>query len=277
MLGKHFALLGSTGTGKSTSAALILHRICDMRARGPYRDDRPARRIFGRVQGPPASSSTSTISHMPYWLMNFEEHCEVFVTSQRRRRARTTPTSSPSACSQARSQEPAGRRRSASSPSIRRSPTCCRDLTNAIQHEMGKLDKATDTAPYHAAQDQDRRAQVRSALPVHVLGHAGRATRWPTSSAKIFRMPGAGASRSRSSTCRACRRTSPRSWSRCSSRLVFDYAIWSRSEEQRPILLVCEEAHRYVPNEKNAERLRRCARSSSGSPRKAANTASRSA
>src|SRR3546814_6054166 len=26
MLGKHFALLGSTGTGKSTSAALILHR-----------------------------------------------------------------------------------------------------------------------------------------------------------------------------------------------------------------------------------------------------------
>jgi len=28
MLGKHFALLGSTGTGKSTSAALILHRIC---------------------------------------------------------------------------------------------------------------------------------------------------------------------------------------------------------------------------------------------------------
>ena len=27
VLGKHFALLGSTGTGKSTSAALILHRI----------------------------------------------------------------------------------------------------------------------------------------------------------------------------------------------------------------------------------------------------------
>ena len=34
MLGKHFALLGSTGTGKSTSAALILHRICDMAPEG---------------------------------------------------------------------------------------------------------------------------------------------------------------------------------------------------------------------------------------------------
>ena len=37
------------------------------------------------------------------------------------------------------------------------------------------------------------------------------------------------------------------------SRLVFDYAIWSRNEVQRPILLVCEEAHRYVPAEKNAD------------------------
>ena len=34
MLGKHFALLGSTGTGKSTSAALILHRICDLAPEG---------------------------------------------------------------------------------------------------------------------------------------------------------------------------------------------------------------------------------------------------
>ena len=34
MLGKHFALLGSTGTGKSTSAALILHKICDVAPEG---------------------------------------------------------------------------------------------------------------------------------------------------------------------------------------------------------------------------------------------------
>ena len=34
MLGKHFALLGSTGTGKSTSAALILHRICELAPQG---------------------------------------------------------------------------------------------------------------------------------------------------------------------------------------------------------------------------------------------------
>tara|TARA_Y100000815_G_scaffold12422_1_gene11027 strand:- start:254 stop:973 length:720 start_codon:yes stop_codon:yes gene_type:complete len=37
------------------------------------------------------------------------------------------------------------------------------------------------------------------------------------------------------------------------SRLVFDFAIWGREEKTRPILLVCEEAHRYVPNEKQAD------------------------
>ena len=37
------------------------------------------------------------------------------------------------------------------------------------------------------------------------------------------------------------------------SRMVFDFAIWAREETTRPVLLVCEEAHRYVPNEKNAD------------------------
>src|SRR3546814_18941523 len=36
------------------------------------------------------------------------------------------------------------------------------------------------------------------------------------------------------------------------SRLVFDYAIWSRNDLQRPVLLVCEEAHRYVPADKTS-------------------------
>src|SRR3569832_526811 len=37
------------------------------------------------------------------------------------------------------------------------------------------------------------------------------------------------------------------------ARMEFDYAIWSRTEAQRPLLLVCEEAHRYVPKDENAE------------------------
>src|SRR3546814_10076117 len=38
------------------------------------------------------------------------------------------------------------------------------------------------------------------------------------------------------------------------SRMVFDFAIWSRREPKRPILLVCEEAHRYVPSDRDRSR-----------------------
>ena len=34
------------------------------------------------------------------------------------------------------------------------------------------------------------------------------------------------------------------------SRLIFDFAIWSKSEEPKPILLICEEAQRYLPSDR---------------------------
>ncbi len=60
------------------------------------------------------------------------------------------------------------------------------------------------------------------------------------------------------------------------SRMVFDFAIWGRDEKTSPILLVCEEAHRYVPNEKNADGNQRRPHPLAGSPRKGANTGFRS-
>jgi DNA helicase HerA-like ATPase len=32
------------------------------------------------------------------------------------------------------------------------------------------------------------------------------------------------------------------------SRIVFDFAVWSRGERRRPVVLICEEAHRYIPS-----------------------------
>jgi uncharacterized protein len=37
------------------------------------------------------------------------------------------------------------------------------------------------------------------------------------------------------------------------SRMTFDFAIWARNEPRRPILLVCEEAHRYIPSSLGAD------------------------
>src|SRR3546814_6852708 len=71
MLGKHFALLGSTGTGKSTATALILHRICEMAPEGhvvmldPHGEYSAAFKNDGEV------FNVDNLA-MPYWLMNFE-------------------------------------------------------------------------------------------------------------------------------------------------------------------------------------------------------------
>ena len=69
MLGKHFALLGSTGTGKSTSAALILHKICDIAPEGhivmidPHGEDSAAFKSNG------ALFDVNNLA-MPYWMTN---------------------------------------------------------------------------------------------------------------------------------------------------------------------------------------------------------------
>jgi ABC-type multidrug transport system ATPase subunit len=86
MLGKHFALLGSTGTGKSTSAALIMHRICDMAPEGHIVMIDPHGEYSAAFKGYGELFNVDNLA-MPYWLMNFEEHCEVIITSSGRRQA----------------------------------------------------------------------------------------------------------------------------------------------------------------------------------------------
>ncbi|RZM09978.1 MAG: DUF87 domain-containing protein, partial [Sphingomonas sp.] len=81
MLGKHFALLGSTGTGKSTSAALILHRICQVAPEGHIVMVDPHGEYSAAFKGTGEIFDVGNLA-MPYWLMNFEEHCEVFVTTE---------------------------------------------------------------------------------------------------------------------------------------------------------------------------------------------------
>jgi hypothetical protein len=248
MLGKHFALLGSTGTGKSTSAALILHRICDAAPDGhilmidPHGEYSAAFRNTGLIL------DVSNLQ-MPYWLMNFEEHCEVLLTSSGN--DRQTDQDILAKCllkarGKNRLAETMGKI-TVDSPI----PYLLSDLANEIQNEMGKLDKATNTAPYMRIKTK---LDELKADPRYQFMFSGMLVGDTMAEflAKIFRMPSSGKPISIidvsgvpsdiTSTVVAVL-----------SRLVFDFAIWGREEKTRPILLVCEEAHRYVPSEKNAD------------------------
>jgi len=248
MLGKHFALLGSTGTGKSTSAALILHRICEHAPEGhivmidPHGEYGAAFKQTGMI------FDVSNLQ-MPYWIMNFEEHCEVFLTSTGNERQEDSDILAKcllAARSKNRLAESMGKI-TVDSPI----PYLLSDLTNLIQTEMGKLDKATSSAPFMRIKNK---IDEIKADPRYQFMFSGMLVGDTMADfiAKIFRMPSrgkpisiidvSGVPSDITSTVVAVL-----------SRMVFDFAIWARDEKTRPVLLVCEEAHRYVPNEKNAD------------------------
>jgi len=249
MLGKHFALLGSTGTGKSTAAALILHRICELSPRGHIVMIDPHGE-YGAAFG--SNGVTYDVSNlaMPYWLMNFEEHCEVFVTSEGADRQIDSDILAKcllGAKMKSRLASELGKI-TIDSPI----PYLLSDLINLIQLDMGKLDRAGDTTPYLRLKTKIE--EIKND-PRYTFMFSGMLVADTMASflARIFRLPGDG----RPISIIDVSGTPSEITSvvvAVLSRMVFDFAIWSRNEPQRPILLVCEEAHRYVPNERNADR-----------------------
>ncbi len=248
LLGKHFALLGSTGTGKSTSAALILHRICEAASDGHILMIDPHGEYSAAFKSTGMIFDVSNLQ-MPYWLMNFEEHCEVFLTTtgnSRQEDADILAKCLLTARAKNRLAETMGKI-TVDSPI----PYLLSDLTTAIQNDMGKLDKSGTSAPYMRIKTK---IDELKADPRYQFMFSGMLVGDTMAEfiAKIFRMPSrgkpisiidvSGVPSDVTSTVVAVL-----------SRLVFDFAIWARDEKTRPILLVCEEAHRYVPNEKNAD------------------------
>lgn len=247
MLGKHFALLGSTGTGKSTSAALILHKICDVAPEGHIVMIDPHGEYSAAFKTNGALFDVNNLA-LPYWMMNFSEHCEVFVTSKGDEKQIDCDILARcllQARAKNRIAESVGKL-TVDAPI----PYLLSDLTNIIQNEMGKLDKASNSAPFLRLKGK---IEEMKADPRYNFMFSGMLVGDTMSDfiSKIFRLPAhgkpisiidvSGVPSDITATVVAVL-----------SRMVFDYAIWSRNEPQRPILLVCEEAHRYIPSDRVA-------------------------
>jgi hypothetical protein len=248
LLGKHFALLGSTGTGKSTSAALILHRICEMAPEGHIVMIDPHGEYSAAFETNGAIYDVSNLA-MPYWLMNFEEHCEVFVTSAGSNRQMDADILAKCVlAAKAKNRAAEGVSKLTVDSPI---PYLLSDLTSLIQAEMGKLDKAGDSAPYLRLKTK---IDEIKADPRYSFMFSGMlvADTMADFISRVFRLPGQGKPISIIDVSGVPSEITSVVVS-VLSRMVFDHAIWSRGEQQRPVLLVCEEAHRYVPNERNAD------------------------
>ena len=181
---------------------------------------------------------------MPYWLMNFEEHCEVFLTTSGHERQIDADILA-KCLLMAKAKSRLGQeiaKLTVDAPI----PYLLSDLTNLIGLEMGKMDRAGDTAPYLRLRTKidEIRADPRYGFMFSGMLVADTMADFL---ARVFRMPGDGKPISIVDVSGVPSEITSVVVA-VLSRMTFDFAIWSRNEPQRPILLVCEEAHRYIPS-----------------------------
>src|SRR5436189_1175833 len=255
MLSKHFAVLGSTGTGKSTSVALILHRISQLSPEGHIVMIDPHGEYSAAFKGCGELFNADNLQ-LPYWLMNFEEHCEVLLTTHGQDRQRDADILAKcllAARTKGKDMSQYGKV-TVDSPI----PYLLADLNTILVNEMGKLERAGDTLPYQRLKTKLDELRVD---PRYTFMFSGMlvSDSMPSLLAKLFRLPSHGRPISIVDVSGVPSEVTSVVVS-VLARMVFDYAIWSRTEAQRPLLLVCEDGHRYVPKDdahENGQAVRR--------------------
>ncbi len=256
MLGKHFAVLGTTGTGKSCAVALILRRILE---RNPQAHVLllDVHREYSQSFKELAEVITPDNMNLPFWLLNFDEIVEILVGQQSNREADTEVLREliPQAklrymSNQRRDRAGIVRGREPSEPNNvgvdTPIPYRTSDLTGLLEEYIGKLDMRGELAPYKRLK---ARVEAISRDPRYAFMF-GSLTVQDTMAqvlARLFRVPVAG---------------KPIAILELGglpseiinvvvsvlARLAFDFGVWSAG--RIPITFVCEEAHRYVPIDK---------------------------
>lgn len=243
LLGKHFAILGSTGSGKSSAVAVLLRALV---AQCPFAHivlvDPHAE--YGRVFGDRARVLDARSLRLPFWLLTFEELASVLAPGSGRvaDARRAVLEDALRAARLAGCRDEARRLRLTVDTPI---PYRLSDLEGHLRTEMGRLERVDGTAPYR--QLLIRLEAVRGDPRYRFLFPELAVTDdMRTVLADLFRLENDG------------RRVTVLDTTGMASdvvdvlvsvlcRLAFDYGLWSPPEHRRPLLLVCEEAHRYVP------------------------------
>ncbi|GER08208.1 ATPase [Iodidimonas muriae] len=242
LLSKHFAVLGSTGTGKSSALALMIHRIVEQLPQAHILILDPHNEYAAAFSDIGVHYDPTTLS-LPYWLMNFEEHIEVFIGQREASREVEVDILKRSLL--------AARKKSARHATSRITvdtpvPYKMTDLLSDLDTQMGRLEKPETLLPFLRLKHKIEELRSDERFGFMFSGMLINDT-FPDIVARLLRMPSDG------------RPVSTLDLSGVPSdivdvvvsllcRMVFDFALWSRKgASARPLLLVCEEAHRYVP------------------------------
>lgn len=261
MLSKHFAIIGSTGSGKSCTVALVLQAILAASPAGhvvlfdPHNE-------YSKSFGDRAEVITGETLDLPIWMFDFVETVEL-LTSDIEDQAREEEEILNEVIlmakrlfdrSMARSDVSAQVKLDDVEMELQRAthisldspvPYRIRDVVKLIEHEMGKLENSSNLQPYKRLK---RRIQSLIADPRYAFIFRNQAKPMPLEDivGRIFRIPVNDKPISILDFSSIPSETLNVVVS-VVSRLAFELATWSN--RKIPILLVCEEAHRYIPRD----------------------------
>lgn len=251
LLGKHVAILGTTGTGKSCTTALILRSILERNPAAhivlldPHNEYATAFSEWAEVISP-------RNMQLPFWLLNFEEVVEVLISDPSRKaeieilqelipiaKARYSAGRARDNQVMRRAITPDQSRFTVDTPV----PYRISDITGLIDERMGKLENKRDLSPYRnlraridAISQDGRYAFMFGSLTVYdgMTQVLSRIFRVPVNNKPITIVELTGLPTEIVNVVVSVL-----------ARMTFDFAHWS--EGKVPLTLVCEEAHRYVP------------------------------
>jgi len=263
LLSKHFAIVGSTGSGKSCTVALVLQAILQKNPTAhvvlfdPHNE-------YSKSFGSMAEVISSETLDLPLWMFDFAETVELLasdIEDQRReeqevlhdvllkaKRLFDRSRDNDDVSSHVKIDDIERELQRASHITLDSPvPYRVRDVIKLLDHAMGKLENSSNLGPYKRLR---RRIQGLLADPRYKFVFKNQAAPVAISDivGRIFRIPVAG------------RPISILDFSGVPSealnvvvsvvsRMAFELATWS--ERKIPVLLVCEEAHRYIPSDPN--------------------------
>lgn len=251
LLGKHFAILGTTGSGKSCSVTVLLRSILDVAPCAhvilldPHNEYRRAFPDLAEVIDP-------TTLNLPHWLLNFEESVELFVGKTEHAATSQTNILKDAILAARREFGTEGippDNITVDTPVPYKLTAMLAHIDSAMAEQAGGNKQKQD--PYLKIKNKVETLQQDSRFSFMIrpddkvsdqlAAIVGQYLRIPVGDKplSIIDLSGVPSDVVDVVVSVLCR-------------MVFDFAVWSPRPVQVPVVLVCEEAHRYAPRRDDA-------------------------
>ncbi|HEY1867120.1 MAG TPA: DUF87 domain-containing protein [Candidatus Cybelea sp.] len=242
LLGKHFAVLGSTGSGKSCSVTVILSAILAKHPQAhvilldPHNE-------YSQAFGPVANIINVENLQLPLWLLDFAEAQRLLIrsgtASEQQSQALILKDAMMAARMHFNSEEPHASSITVDTPV----PYRAYELLHSINEQMGRLAKPDTALPYLRLRERltsllnDPRFRFFFSAEEDILEQIiGQLLRVPVNGKPLTIVDLSGVPSEVTDVIVSTL-----------SRVIFNFGVWAERDKTPPLLLVCEEAQRYVP------------------------------